>query len=154
LDIRRRLPFSDGSVRRIFIEHVLEHVDFRSDAPSMLRDYHRLLAPGGVLRIIVPDTKRFVEAYVSGDRAAWRELGWDIDRLPDDLVTPMHVVNHIFHQSGEHLFGYDFDTLKILLQMAGFRRIERRSFRRSLDPDLAIDQDNHAPYSLYVEAER
>lgn len=154
LDIRRRLPFADGSVRRILIEHVLEHVDFADDAPAMLRDYHRLLEPGGVLRIIVPDAKRFVEAYVSGDEATWSELGWDIAHLPSDLVTPMHVVNHVFHQGGEHLFGYDFETLKVLLSQAGFERIERRAFRQSADPQLAIDQQNHAPYSLYVEAVR
>lgn len=154
LDVRRRLPFSDGSVRRILIEHVLEHVDFVSDAPAMLRDYHRLLEPGGVVRIIVPDAKRFAVAYVSGDVAAWRELGWDLARLPSDLVTPMHIVNHVFHQGGEHLFGYDFETLKVLLLAAGFERIERSSFRRSVDPELAIDQECHAPYSLYVEAVR
>jgi predicted SAM-dependent methyltransferase len=152
LDIRRRLPFASNSVRRILIEHVLEHVDFRSDVPRLLRELHRVLEPDGILRIVVPDAERFLAAYASRDPAAWRELGWDIARLPRDIYTPMHAVNHIFHQGGEHLFAYDFETLKYALQEAGFERIERAAFRQSADPNLTIDQEGHAAHSLYVEA--
>lgn len=64
------------------------------------------------------------------------------------------MINHIFHQSGEHLFAYDFETLSWALRHAGFREIVKQSFRQSCDPELAIDQENHAPYSLYVEARK
>lgn len=154
LDIRQKLPFASGSVRRLLIEHVLEHVDFKTSVPRLLAEIHRVLEPGGAARIIVPDAERFLAAYVSKDADAWRALGWDVSRLPDDIRTPMHVVNHIFHQDGEHLFGYDFETLRLLLQDAGFAEIERRAYLGSSDPELAIDQSNHAPYSLYVEARK
>src|ERR1700730_5425126 len=52
LDIRRRLPIADESVSRILAEHVLEHIDFRSDVPVVLRDWYSILRPGGVLRIV------------------------------------------------------------------------------------------------------
>jgi predicted SAM-dependent methyltransferase len=152
LDVRRPLPLASNSVRRILIEHTLEHMDFRNDVPSMLRDFHRLLEPNGVLRIVVPDAERFLKAYASGDRSAWRELGWDLAEFPDDIYSPMHAINHIFHQGGEHLFAYDFETLSLALRRAAFERIRRASFRESSDPELAIDQENHRPYSLYVEA--
>jgi predicted SAM-dependent methyltransferase len=152
LDIRRKLPFASGSVRRVLIEHALEHVDFRGDVPLLLRELHRVLEPNGILRVIVPDAERFLAAYTSRDPEQWRRLGWDIERLPHDIFTPMHAINHIFHQSGEHLFGYDFETLRFALQEAGFREIHRMSFGQSHDADLAIDQEGHAPYSLYVEA--
>lgn len=154
LDIRRPLPLADGSAARILAEHVLEHLDFRHDVPGVLRDWHRVLRPGGVARIVVPDARRFLEAYVSGDPGRWRDLGWDVDALPGDIHTPMHVVNHIFHQSGEHCFAYDFATLEWALRAAGFAGVHRTAFRSSLDGELAIDQDNHAPYSLYVDAVR
>jgi predicted SAM-dependent methyltransferase len=152
LDVRRRLPFADGSVARLLAEHVVEHMDFRADVPAVFADWHRILKAGGVLRIIVPDAKRFLEAYVDGDASLWSALGWDLYDMPADIFTPMHIVNHVFHQSGEHLFGYDFETLAWALHQAGFRTVEQMSYRRSHDPDLAIDQENHAPYSLYVEA--
>jgi predicted SAM-dependent methyltransferase len=152
LDIRRRLPLADESVARLLAEHVVEHIDFRAELPTVLRDWHRVLQPGGVVRIIVPDAGRFLHAYASADPTRWHELGWNLDKLPDDLYTPMHVINHVFHQGGEHLFAYDFETLAWALQQAGFSTVDQMSYKTSRDPKLAIDQDNHAPYSLYVEA--
>ncbi len=152
LDIRKSLPLKDGSVKRILIEHTLEHVDFSYDVPNMLADYHRVLEPGGTLRVIVPDAQAFVDAYVLGRAEKWAALGWDMDNLPDDMATPMDVVNHTFHQGGEHLHGYDFDTLRWALTRAGFSDVRKMNFGDSVDPELAIDQENHAAYSLYVDA--
>lgn len=151
-DIRRKLPFANGAARRIFAEHVVEHLDFREDIPRIFREFYRILAPDGVLRIIVPDAERFLEAYVLKDKGLWRKLGWNIEKLPDDIYTPMHVINHIFHQGGEHLFAYDFETLKWALHGAGFPTVLRQSFGISIDSELAIDRDTHRPYSLYVDA--
>lgn len=152
LDVRRPLPFADGSVRRLICEHVIEHLDFREDVPNVLSDWVRVLKLGGVARIVVPDLRVHVEAYVSTDSARWAALGWNIGDLPDDIRTPMHILNHMFHQGGEHLFGYDFETLAGALKRAGFSTVHQAEFGRSIDPELAIDQENHAPYSLYVDA--
>jgi predicted SAM-dependent methyltransferase len=152
LDVRRKLPFANGSARRIFAEHIIEHLDFREDTPSLFREFHRILVPHGAVRIIVPDAERFLEAYVGKDRDLWRNLGWDIDRLPADIYTPMHVINHIFHQGGEHLFAYDFETLEWALRRAGFPTVLRQSFGTSIDSQLAIDREYHRPWSLYVDA--
>jgi len=152
LDIRQPLPFADASVARMLAEHVVEHLDYRSDIPRVFGDWHRILQPGGVLRIVVPDAKRFVEAYATGDSTLWQGLGWDLRKMPEDIHTPMHVLNHIFQQSGEHLFAYDFETISLKLTNAGFTTIEQTSFRRSRDPQLEFDQANHAAYSLYIEA--
>lgn len=154
LDIRRPLPLADCSASRIFAEHVVEHVDFRNDIPLIFRDWWRVLEVGGIARVVVPDAARFVAAYVAADRDLWRSLGWDPLDLPSDIHTPMHVINHIFHQGGEHFFAYDFETLAWALKQAGFADVQEKSYRQSGDPQLAIDQENHAPYSLYVEARK
>src|SRR5262249_55616330 len=120
--------------------------------PFVFKDWRRVLKHGGVARIIVPDGQRFLEAYASRDPAQWSRLGFPLDRLREDQPTRMQVINHVFHQGGEHLFAYDFETLAWALRCAGFTTIEQMSYRRSRDPQLAIDQTNHAPYSLYVEA--
>lgn len=152
LDIRRELPFADGSADRVLAEHVVEHLDFKEDIPRLFDEVFRVLSPGGTFRVIVPDCEAFLKAYASGDTTAWRDLGWPLETLPDDIFTPMHVINHMFHQDGEHLFGYDFQTLEWLLRKAGFARVEKQAFGQSVDSELAIDQANHQPYSLYVDA--
>jgi predicted SAM-dependent methyltransferase len=154
LDVRRPLPFSDASARRVLAEHVLEHMDFRTDALNLAKEVYRVLEPGGTFRVIVPDCKKFLEAYVEGEPEKWRLLGWDLEAMPADIYSPMHIVNHVLHQEGEHLFGYDFETLSWLLRNAGFKVISEMAYQESLDTELAIDQANHASYSLYVDAVR
>lgn len=149
-DIRRRLPFTDGSALQVYASHVVEHLDFREDVPSLFKEVFRILQPGGSFRIVVPDVVRYLDAYMSGDDSKWRALG--VDELPDDMPTQMVMINHVFHQGGEHLFGYDFQTLSWLLSCAGFAGIQRCGFRRSSRFELCLDLPVHAPYSLYVEA--
>lgn len=151
-DIRRPLPFRDAQVKRIFAEHVIEHIDFRHDIPRVLKEFYRILQPGGIVRIIVPDAARFLSAYTHGSEKEFADLGWDIRKLPSDIYSPMHIVNHIFHQGGEHLFGWDYETMQFALARAGFEKVKQQSFRASDDPQLAIDRQQHAAYSLVIEA--
>src|SRR5438270_8603886 len=51
-DCRWDLPFADGSVLGIRAEHFFEHLETKEELPSFLSDCHRVLKPGGVLRII------------------------------------------------------------------------------------------------------
>lgn len=151
-DIRRPLPFRTGQVKRLLAEHVVEHLDFRDEIPRLFREMHRVLEMGGVARIIVPDTARYMSAYVHRSEDEFSALGWDLHKLPADICTAMHVVNHVFHQDGEHRFGWDFETMEMALRRAGFAAVERRRYRDSADPALAIDREEHKAYSLIVEA--
>lgn len=150
-DCRWDLPFADGSVRGLRAEHFLEHLEVREELPAFLRACRRVLRNGGVLRIIVPDAERYLQAYCRGDLSGFSELAVPVP-FPADLPTRMDVVNHVFHQLHEHRWGYDFETVAHRLYACGFERVERTGYRRSLDPLLAQDCENHAPYSLYVDA--
>jgi predicted SAM-dependent methyltransferase len=152
IDLRRPLPFADASAKRILAEHVIEHLDFYYEVPSLFSECRRVLEAGGVLRVIVPDVALYCEAYVQRSKGAFKQLGWDLDTLPENIYTPMNILNHVFHQGGEHLFGWDWETMELWLRKAGFREVTRASFGISVDPELAIDQENHRPYSLYVDA--
>jgi predicted SAM-dependent methyltransferase len=149
-DCRRSLPVADGSCRGIRIEHFLEHLDPRDEAPALLRDCYRALAPDGVLRIVVPDAARYLCAYVEGSRARFAALAVD-DPLPDDLPTPLDVVNHVFHQWHEHRWAYDVENLTVRLRAAGLSEVAVSEYGASRLPQLAPDRAEHAAYSLYVE---
>jgi predicted SAM-dependent methyltransferase len=152
-DCRRSLPFADGSVRGLRAEHFFEHLDPREEAPQFLAAAWRVLEAGGVIRLIVPDAARFMAAYAAG-RRAFDHLAVP-DPFPDDLPTRMDVVSHVFHQDHEHHWAYDAESLADRLVRAGFTDITQVAFRESLDPALAVvDNEVHAPYSLYVDARR
>lgn len=111
-----------------------------------------MLEEQGRVRIVVPDGEKWLEAYVTGDPEKWEELG--CEDLPDDMPTEMSMINHVFHQDGEHKFIYDFETLYIHLKRAGFKNVNKMSYGESEDEELCLDSKKHAPYSLYVEAEK
>lgn len=150
-DCRRKLPFRDSSALGIRAEQFLEHLEVVEELPSFLADCLRVLKPGGVLRVIVPDTRRYIEAYLHPDLSGFIALNWQVP-FPKDLPTRLDAVNHVFHQYHEHRWGYDLENLTHRLETAGFSRIRRMSYRQSNDPALACDRPVHAPYSLYVEA--
>jgi predicted SAM-dependent methyltransferase len=145
-DCRRSLPLPDGSARGVFCEHFLEHVDYVEEAPVLLAECRRVLRPGGVLRVVVPDAALYLRAYASPDWAYLRRLHGGSPR------TKMEAVNEVFRGGWRHKFAYDFETLAELLRDAGFREVTRSGFAASRLPDLAIDRPEHARESLYVEA--
>lgn len=53
-DLREPIPLPDASVDRIVSEHCFEHID-RESARRLLDECYRLLRPGGLLRVSVPD---------------------------------------------------------------------------------------------------
>jgi predicted SAM-dependent methyltransferase len=152
-DTRRSIPVGDGGAAGIRVEHFVEHLEPREEIPAFLKDCRRALAPGGVLRIIVPDARRFLQAYCAGTPEALRALAVP-DPFPDDLPTRMDIINHVFRQWHEHYWAYDFETLAHRLRTAGFTHIEETRYRQSLLTPLAADREEHALASLYVDAVR
>ncbi len=57
------LPFENGSFDAIYCAQVVEHFD-RDDARQILREFCRILVPGGFARIIVPDLERQARSYL------------------------------------------------------------------------------------------
>ena len=53
IDLRKRLPYADGSVEFIFTEHVVEHLKIR-EAWNFFEECRRILKVGGVVRTTVP----------------------------------------------------------------------------------------------------
>jgi predicted SAM-dependent methyltransferase len=150
-DCRRSLPLDEGVAAGIRVEHFVEHLEPREELPAFLDAVRRALQPGGVVRIVVPDAARYLDAYCRSDGSGFREL--EVPHpFPSDLPTRMDIVNHVFHQWHEHRWGYDFETLADRLRRAGFQQIHQMRYMESLDSRLAQDRDIHRPYSLYVDA--
>lgn len=63
-DIRLGLPLSSDSVDVVTLSHCLEHIHPFKEAPAVLRDIKRVLKPGGVLRVAVPDLAVLTRAYL------------------------------------------------------------------------------------------
>ncbi len=146
-DLRQPLPFGDGSCRLIFTEHVFEHIDVEYRLP-VLREFFRILRPGGILRIVVPDCEQFVSAYLRND-AAWFQASLG------SSASGAEGLNRVFTMHTHRVID-DWDSLSAALREVGFFRVHRSSLNNSTTPELRIDNDEpaRALCSLYVEAER
>ena len=69
VDLRKRIPLDSDSCALVYAEHFLEHLDYPEPAMSLLREVRRILRPGGVVHIGVPDGARAIRAYVDAEFA-------------------------------------------------------------------------------------
>ena len=91
-DLRTPLPFADDRCEAVYHSHVLEHFS-RSFAPRFLAECHRVLAPGGILRVVVPDLETIARLYLAsldgalaGDAQAAARHEWMTLELLDQMV--------------------------------------------------------------------
>lgn len=63
IDLLQPLPFADGSYAACYASHVVEHLQ-RSYVPVFLREVRRILRPGGIVRIVVPDLEAMARQYL------------------------------------------------------------------------------------------
>jgi len=142
-DIVKGLPFAVETVDAVYASHVLEHLALR-DFHTALRNTWRLLKPGGVFRLVVPDLRWRAEEYIravsAGDPHAnsgfLRACDLGTEFRPRGLWRMM---TSLFGHS-KHLWMWDEPSMRLALEAAGFGNIRR----------LAIDDAAH-PMFAHVE---
>ena len=140
LDLREQMPFPDSSVSAIFHEHLLEHLPYMA-ALRFTQECARIVRPGGVLRVGVPDFRRYCESYLSDQGL--------IEEMRPNRPTRLLAFTEVFYEHG-HCSMWDEETLQLLMIEAGFSSVERSAFGVSaLGP---IDSTSREIESLYVEA--
>jgi predicted SAM-dependent methyltransferase len=142
-DLRRELPFPEGSAEGVLLEHVLEHFTLE-DGLELLEKSRRVLAPGGIVRVGVPDFGRYLESY-AGDGAF-------VDERRPGRPTRLLAVAEVALSHG-HRSVWDAETLELVLREAGFGEVSRKSFGESaLDP--APDNPAREPETVYAEGRK
>lgn len=131
-DLGKPLPFDNGCASHLHSEDFFDQLPLDL-AYAFLRDCHRLLAPGGVMRLLTPDLAKLAGMYVNRDPRLlqlWR------DNVPIPLKTGSHCeVLNLGMRLGGHTFLYDAPTLKHVLSECGFDGREV-SFNQSAEPEL------------------
>lgn len=149
-DLRRRLPFGDGSVHILFTEHLLEHLDYEEEVPLLLRECHRVLQHDGLLRVVVPDGERYLRSYCEPGWSAMEDFSPLLELR--SFRTKMEVVNAHMRLRYQHRFSYDYEALEVALRDAGFTNVVRKEFGMSFLQEACLDTPERSSESLYVEA--
>jgi SAM-dependent methyltransferase len=155
-DVSRGIPLPDQSLRGVYTEHCLEYFPLPV-AESVIREIHRILMPGGRVRIVVPDAEIYLTRYTDRLRhLSDALLPFERECAHGGIVEPILAVNRIFYQDRDqrsgHSFIYDFNFLSRLLLHCGFSKTIRASFMQGGDNNLLIDTQSRVLESLYIEA--
>jgi len=62
-DLTTGIPVPDNSADAVYHSHVLEHFS-KSNGAAFIQECFRVLKPGGVLRVVVPDLEALALQYV------------------------------------------------------------------------------------------
>lgn len=151
-DLSAPLPFRDGVAALVHTEDFIDQLDL-DKAGAFLRECHRVLQPGGVLRVLTPDLRQVAQLYLEDPGrllALWnRFVG-----LPLALETAGEVLNQATRMSGRQ-FLFDLETLAVLARRCGFDP-RPAAFNESDEPALrGIDlRSPDTALSCYVDCYR
>ncbi len=91
-DVTGGIPFETGHFDGVYHSHILEHLKPHLGR-ALMADCLRVLKPGGILRVVVPDLERIAELYLethhrawSGDEAGAVNYNWMKLELLDQMV--------------------------------------------------------------------
>jgi len=91
-DLRKGLPYPDQCFDACYSSHVLEHLE-QEESERLLRECWRILKPGGVIRLSVPDLEAIVRAYLKaldevalGNTQREADYDWMMLELFDQMV--------------------------------------------------------------------
>ena len=91
-DLTGGIPFEESSFEAVYHSHVLEHLS-PEQGQELIGECFRVLKPGGVLRVVVPDLERIAQLYLNmhesawaGDEASQIDYNWMKLELLDQLV--------------------------------------------------------------------
>ena len=144
-DIRDGLPLGDNSIDYAVSIHALQEVPIPEIVP-VLRELHRVLKPGGVLRLCLPDLDKGIDAYRRQDGAHFLIPDEDAQSLGAKFI--MHMLWYGYSRT---LFTQDF--IAELLLRAGFTRADACGYRQTLSGHAGIvELDNREHESLFAEA--
>lgn len=149
-DVRRGLPFRDGEADACYTSHVLEHLTSAA-AGQLVAECHRVLRPGGIIRLVVPDLEAIARHYLqllervdSGESGAEADYEWIMLELYDQTVRSSSggemirylsrpdIPNRSFVESrigkegqagGQHLNMTDSQPFRNKMQSLGARRV-------------------------------
>lgn len=127
-DIVRGLPIEDNSVDGAYASHVLEHLS-REEMFTALERTFRMLKPGGVFRLIVPDLEARARRYI-GDLDTARSDANDRLLRVSYLGTeanprgPAQIASEFLGRN-KHLWMWDYPSMKAALESAGFTGVRR-----------------------------
>ena len=154
------LDYRDKSVDLIYASHLIEYFD-SVEIVTVLKEWKRVLRIDGMLRIAVPDFYQMAKLYLVDSYDLEKFLGPLYGKMQIEKKTiDSDYVSKIESQTIYHRTVYDFNDLKELLEVVGFRNVKKYDWRETEHSEFDdhsqayiphMDKENGTLISLNVE---
>ncbi|QDU92540.1 class I SAM-dependent methyltransferase [Lignipirellula cremea] len=145
-DLTEAVPLENESCALIYNEHFLEHMTVDRGV-AFLKECHRLLQTGGVLRVAMPSLTETVRQYYDDE---WRDQAWIRTYSCEWIQTRAELLNIAFRNWG-HEWLYDEEELERRLREAGFDQTMAATWGESEHAELR-DRETRPESRLVFEA--
>lgn len=144
------IPLSSNSVSVLYSSHMLEHLD-KHEAKLFLSEATRVLCPGGLIRLALPDLSKLIDHYnVHKDANKFLDLTLLCHPNPKGFFEKIRTV---ILGNRHHLWMYDGRSLADLLMMNGFVDAQIMPSGQTNIKDYGfLDLNEREDESVYVEA--
>jgi predicted SAM-dependent methyltransferase len=151
----RKLNYAETSVDLIYSSHFLEHI-YYWEAQELLKSCYKFLAPGGTLRLALPDYKLMAEGFIEQHKTDPLAASWDFNRSL--LSYPFHKAEMVMFFLNSR-FGHVHKwhptpaMAEELLINAGFKQVASFDFQKGPYPELeAIEHRSEGTF--YIQASK
>ena len=137
VNVTHAFPLPSNVFERVYSEHMIEHIT-KAHAEVMLAESFRVLKPGGRIRLETPDLEKISNLYAARNEPdAQKYFEWHHMHFGDSGYPPTicFAINSAM-RSFRHLFLYDGEMLRLMLEKAGFRDFKQYSWNESDDPEF------------------
>lgn len=153
VNVLKPFPYQDGQVEAIYSSHMLEHL-YYEQAISVLRECHRVIQPGGVLRLALPDAAEFARSLTASspdDAEAGLKFSQSLNMQPLHAPSRRQRLVSRF-ASAPHRWQPTAALVMRMVRNGGFTDVRECSFLDGKLPDLGSVE--HREESIFVEGLR
>ncbi|MEB3180401.1 MAG: methyltransferase domain-containing protein [Nostocaceae cyanobacterium] len=151
-DLTKKFPWADNTVDVIYSSHTLEHLS-KTQGLHFLSECYRVLKPNGIVRIVVPDLRAYVDKYIQGEIPA--------DRLLDELYVGYEAPEDGFWKQKlspfirfPHKCMYDTPALVRIMSEIGFEAVSKEGFDSEIVNIEGIEIADRTIDAVIVEAKK
>jgi len=146
-----KIKLKPNSCDLVFISHTLEHIP-NIQIQNVLTEINRIMKKNSTIRILVPNLEVLAKAYVKKDKKFFKIAKDEDHSIRTDLGLGGMFLNFIvspgqdtallnrnltnFIAGYAHLYAYDFNMMKKLLEITGFYQVKKMKFCKSKISDF------------------
>lgn len=133
-DIVKGLPVPAESCKGVYCSHILEHLSL-NDFRVALRNTKEILQADGTFRLVLPDLEYSARRYIDNpSNEAALEFMRETSLGHESRARSFKGLISAWLGNSQHLWMWDYRSIQLELENAGFRGVRKASFGDSSDP--------------------